>query len=83
VTVRGIRFGARTVNWLSILGAFPFSLMLPYANLVWTAVLVVVIGFIFSSAYSAIVVFAQELVPGHVGRIRVFPFRLCSCIDGV
>jgi hypothetical protein len=55
---------------------------LPYANLVWTAVLVVVIGFIFSSVFSAIVVFAQELVPGRVGRISLFPFRLCSCIDG-
>lgn len=65
----GDRFGSRAVIWFSILGVIPFALALPYANLFWTAVLVVVIGFIFSSAFSAIVVFAQELVPGRVGLI--------------
>lgn len=65
----GDRYGARFVIWFSILGVIPFALMLPYANLFWTGVLSVVIGLIFSSAFSAIVVFAQELVPGRVGLI--------------
>ncbi|MBL0373200.1 MFS transporter [Rhizobium sp. KVB221] len=65
----GDRFGARFVIWFSILGVIPFALMLPYANLFWTCVLSVVIGLIFASAFSAIVVFAQELVPGRVGMI--------------
>jgi FSR family fosmidomycin resistance protein-like MFS transporter len=65
----GDRYGARFVIWFSILGVIPFALMLPYANLHWTMVLVVVIGLIFASAFSAIVVFAQELVPGRVGLI--------------
>ncbi|MDX1214695.1 MFS transporter [Sinorhizobium medicae] len=65
----GDRFGARFVIWFSILGVVPFTLLLPYANLFWTGVLSVIIGLIFSSAFSAIVVFAQELVPGRVGLI--------------
>ena len=65
----GDRFGARFVIWLSILGVIPFALVLPYADLFWTGVLTVLIGLIFSSAFSAIVVFAQELVPGRVGMI--------------
>ncbi|WOS63546.1 MFS transporter [Sinorhizobium fredii] len=65
----GDRYGARFVIWLSILGVIPFALMLPFANLFWTGVLSVVIGLVFSSAFSAIVVFAQELVPGRVGLI--------------
>ena len=65
----GDRFGARFVIWFSILGVIPFALLLPYANLFWTCVLVVVIGLIFASAFPAIVVFAQELVPGRVGMI--------------
>ncbi|MFD1327719.1 MFS transporter [Mycoplana ramosa] len=65
----GDRFGARFVIWFSILGVIPFTLLLPYANLFWTGVLSVMIGLIFSSAFSAIVVFAQELVPGRVGLI--------------
>ncbi|MBX8827972.1 MFS transporter, partial [Ochrobactrum sp. SFR4] len=60
----GDRMGARFVIWFSILGVIPFALMMPYANLFWTCILAVVIGIIFSSAFSAIVVFAQELVPG-------------------
>ena len=63
----GDRFGARFVIWFSILGVIPFALLLPYADLFWTCVLSVVIGLIFASAFSAIVVFAQELVPGRVG----------------
>jgi FSR family fosmidomycin resistance protein-like MFS transporter len=65
----GDRYGARFVIWFSILGVIPFALMLPYANLFWTGVLSIIIGFIFSAAFSAIVVFAQELVPGRVGLI--------------
>lgn len=65
----GDRYGARFVIWFSILGVIPFALMLPYADLFWTAVLSVLIGLIFASAFSAIVVFAQELVPGRVGLI--------------
>ncbi|MDI7862220.1 MFS transporter [Rhizobiaceae bacterium n13] len=65
----GDRFGPRFVIWLSILGVIPFALMLPYANLFWTGVLCVVIGLVFASAFSAIVVFAQELVPGRVGLV--------------
>jgi len=65
----GDRFGARFVIWFSILGVIPFALMLPYADLFWTSILVGIIGFIFASAFPAIVVFAQELVPGRVGMI--------------
>jgi len=79
----GDRFGARVVIWFSILGVIPFALMLPYANLFWTAVLVIVIGFIFSSAFSAIVVFAQELVPGRVGMIAGMFFGLAFGFGGI
>lgn len=65
----GDRMGARFVIWLSILGVIPFALLLPHASLFWTAVLVVVIGLVFASAFPAIVVFAQELAPGRVGLI--------------
>lgn len=79
----GDRFGSRVVIWFSILGVIPFALMLPYANLFWTAVLVVVIGFIFSSAFSAIVVFAQELVPGRVGLIAGMFFGFAFGFGGI
>ena len=65
----GDRFGRKYVIWGSILGVLPFTLMLPYANLLWTAILTVPIGLILASAFSAIVVYAQELVPGRVGLI--------------
>lgn len=79
----GDRFGSRSVIWFSILGVIPFALMLPYANLFWTCVLVVVIGFIFSSAFSAIVVFAQELVPGRVGMIAGLFFGFAFGFGGI
>ena len=79
----GDRFGARFVIWFSILGVIPFALMLPYANLFWTAVLVVLIGFVFSSAFSAIVVFAQELVPGRVGLIAGMFFGFAFGFGGI
>ena len=65
----GDRFGAKYVIWVSILGVFPFTFALPYANLFWTEILTVVIGLILASAFSVIVVYAQELVPGRVGMI--------------
>ncbi|AFL49169.1 MFS transporter [Sinorhizobium fredii] len=79
----GDRYGARFVIWLSILGVIPFALMLPYANLFWTGVLSVVIGLVFSSAFSAIVVFAQELVPGRVGLIAGVFFGFAFGFGGI
>jgi len=63
----GDRVGRKPVMWFSILGALPFALLLPYANLLWTGVLAVLIAMIMASAFSAILVYAQELLPGRVG----------------
>lgn len=79
----GDKVGARTVIWFSILGALPFTLALPYADLTWTAVLSVVIGIVLSSAFPAIVVFAQELVPGRVGMIAGIFFGLAFGLGGL
>ncbi len=79
----GDKMGARFVIWFSILGVIPFALMMPYANLFWTCVLAVVIGIIFSSAFSAIVVFAQELVPGRVGMIAGVFFGFAFGAGGI
>ncbi|KQX01103.1 Fosmidomycin resistance protein [Massilia sp. Root418] len=79
----GDRIGRKRVIWISILGAAPFTLALPYASLYWCAVLTVVIGFVLSSAFSAIVVFAQELVPGNVGMISGIFFGLMFGISGI
>ena len=79
----GDRYGAKFVIWLSILGALPFALLLPYADFTWTIVLSVVIGIIFSSCFSAIVVFAQELVPGRVGMIAGIFFGFAFGIGGI
>ena len=65
----GDRFGRREIIWFSILGAVPFTLILPFANLFWTAVLTVIIGMIMASAFPAILVYAMELLPGKVGMI--------------
>ena len=65
----GDRFGRKYVIWFSILGMLPFTLMLPYANLFWTGILSMIIGVIMASAFPAIVVYAQELLPGKVGMI--------------
>src|SRR5713226_1174385 len=65
----GDRMGRKFVIWYSILGVLPFTLLLPYANLFWTSILSVVIGLILASAFSTILVFAQELVPSKVGTI--------------
>lgn len=79
----GDRIGRKRVIWISILGAAPFTLALPYANLFWSAVLTVMIGLVMSSAFSAIVVFAQELVPGKVGMIAGIFFGLMFGISGI
>lgn len=78
----GDRFGAKAVIWFSILGVLPFTLALPYADLFWTNVLAVVIGLVLSSAFSAIVVFAQELVPGRVGLVAGIFFGLAFGFGG-
>jgi len=79
----GDRFGRKYVIWVSILGVLPFTLILPFAGLFWTAVLSVVIGLILSSAFSAILVFAQELVPGKVGLIAGLFFGFAFGIGGL
>jgi len=79
----GDRFGRKWVIWVSILGVLPFTLMLPYANLFWTGVLTVVIGLILSSAFSAIVVYGQELMPGRVGMTAGLFFGLAFGLGGV
>ncbi len=77
------RLGTKTVIWFSILGTLPFALALPYANLPLTAVLTVIIGVIIASAFSAIVVFAQELLPGRVGLVAGLFFGLAFGMGGV
>jgi len=79
----GDRFGRKYVIWFSILGALPFTLALPYANLFWTSVLSVAVGLILSSAFSAIVVFGQELVPGKVGMISGLFFGFSFGMGGI
>ena len=79
----GDRFGRKYVIWCSILGVLPFTLMLPYANLFWTGVLSVVIGVILASAFSAILVYAQELVPGKIGMISGMFFGFAFGMAGV
>ena len=79
----GDRIGRKYVIWCSILGVLPFTLVLPYANLFWTGVLSVVIGVILASAFSAILVYAQELMPGKVGMISGLFFGLAFGMAGV
>jgi MFS transporter, FSR family, fosmidomycin resistance protein len=79
----GDRFGRKYVIWGSILGVAPFTLLLPHAGLFWTAALSVVIGLILSSAFSAILVYAQELLPGKVGLIAGLFFGLAFGMGGL
>jgi MFS transporter, FSR family, fosmidomycin resistance protein len=79
----GDRFGRKLVIWCSILGVLPFTLALPHVGLAWTGVLSVIIGFILASAFSAILVYAQELVPGRVGLISGLFFGLAFGIAGI
>jgi FSR family fosmidomycin resistance protein-like MFS transporter len=79
----GDRFGRKYVIWGSILGVLPFTLAMPYASLGWTIALTALIGVILSSAFSAIIVFAQELVPGKVGLIAGLFFGFAFGIGGI
>ena len=79
----GDHFGRKYVIWVSILGVAPFTLLLPHANLFWTAVLSVIIGLILASAFSAVVVYAQELVPGNVGMISGLFFGVAFGVAGI
>ena len=79
----GDRFGRKYVIWFSILGALPFTLLLPHVSLFWTGPLTVVIGLILASAFPAIVVFAQELVPGKIGMISGLFFGFSFGMGGV
>jgi FSR family fosmidomycin resistance protein-like MFS transporter len=79
----GDRFGRKYVIWLSILGVAPFALMLPYVGLTATVILTAIIGVILASAFPAIIVFAQELVPGKVGLIAGLFFGFAFGVAGI
>ncbi len=79
----GDRIGRKYVIWCSILGVLPFTLALPFANLFWTSILTIIIGLVLASAFSAILVYAQELVPGRVGAISGIFFGLAFGVAGI
>jgi FSR family fosmidomycin resistance protein-like MFS transporter len=79
----GDRYGRKLVIWISILGVLPFTLILPYASLFWTGILSVIIGFVIASAFSAILVYAQELLPGRVGMISGLFFGVAFGMGGI
>ena len=79
----GDRFGRKIIIWFSILGVAPFTLLLPYASLFWTVILAVIIGMIIASAFSAILVYATDLVPGKVGTIAGLFFGLAFGMGGL
>ena len=79
----GDRIGRKAVIWVSFLGVAPFALALPYANLFWTAALAITIGLVMSSAFAALVVYAQEAVPGRVGMVSGLMFGLMFGISGI
>lgn len=79
----GDRFGRKFVIWASILGVLPFTMAMPYVSLAWTGALSVVIGFVLASAFSAILVYAQELVPGKVGLISGLFFGFAFGTAGI
>jgi FSR family fosmidomycin resistance protein-like MFS transporter len=79
----GDRIGRKYVIWASILGVAPFTLMLPYANLFWTGILIVIIGLVLTSAFSAILVYAQELIPGRVGMVSGLFFGFAFGMGGI
>lgn len=79
----GDRIGRKAVIWASFLGVAPFAMVLPHANLFWTATFAILIGLIMSSAFAALVVYAQELVPGRVGLVSGLMFGLMFGISGV
>lgn len=79
----GDRIGRKPVIWVSILGVAPFALLLPHANLFWTTALTIVIGLVLSSAFSAILVYAQELIPGKVGMVSGLFFGFAFGMGGL
>jgi MFS transporter, FSR family, fosmidomycin resistance protein len=79
----GDRFGRKIVIWVSILGVLPFTLLLPHVNLFWTIVLTLPIGFILASAFPAIVVYAQELMPGKTGAVAGLFFGFAFGMGGI
>jgi FSR family fosmidomycin resistance protein-like MFS transporter len=79
----GDRIGRKPVIWASILGVAPFALMLPFADLFWTTTLTILIGLILSSAFSAILVYAQELIPGKVGMVSGLFFGFAFGMGGL
>lgn len=79
----GDKIGRKYVIWGSILGVAPFTLILPYASLHWTGVLTVIIGFILASAFSAILVYAQELLPGRIGMVSGLFFGFAFGMGGL
>jgi len=79
----GDRIGRKRVIWWSILGVAPFTLALPHANLMWTGILTFIIGLILASAFSAILVFAQELMPGKIGAVSGLFFGFSFGMGGV
>ena len=79
----GDRIGRKAVIWVSFLGVAPFAMMMLHANLFWTAILAVMIGLILSSAFAALVVYAQELIPGRVGLVSGVMFGLMFGISGI
>ena len=79
----GDRYGRKYVIWVSILGVAPFTLMLPYVSLFWVGTLSVIIGLILSSAFSAILVYATELMPGKVGLVAGLFFGFAFGMGGL
>ncbi|HXY24413.1 MAG TPA: MFS transporter [Candidatus Acidoferrum sp.] len=79
----GDKLGRKYVIWCSILGVLPFTLLLPYANLFWTSILSVIIGLILASAFSAILVYAQDLLPGRIGAVSGLFFGFAFGMGGV
>ena len=79
----GDHYGRKYVIWVSILGSSPFALLLPYCNLTWTIILVILVGMVMSSAMSAILVYATELLPGNVGMISGAFFGLAFGLGGI
>ncbi|MEP6928757.1 MAG: MFS transporter, partial [Flavobacterium sp.] len=77
------KFGRKYVIWVSILGVAPFTLMLPYVSLFWVGILSVIIGLIISSAFSAILVYATELLPGKVGVVAGVFFGFAFGMGGL
>jgi FSR family fosmidomycin resistance protein-like MFS transporter len=81
--ILGDRIGRNRILWFSILGALPFSLMLPFADLFWTGVLTIVINLIMSSSFAAIMIYAMELLPGRVGLVGGLFYGLTFGLGGI